>query len=147
MSASLPNVIPALQTVLQGALPANFEVVFGTVMPVYIAAQSCIITGARFTMDNFAVLGPDYTHEEQYGLSCSLTSSYGNNDEFGRLNEVYGLYKDISVAIANNPTLNSTVRVAWTTQNAYTPGKDIKGLDVGRLDFTVKVQVRVQSLT
>lgn len=147
MSASLPNVIPALQAVLQGALPANFQVYFKTVSPVYVAAQSCAITGARFTMDDFAVLGPDYTHEEQYGMPCVLTSSYGNDDEIGRMNEVYALYKDISVAIANNPTLNGTVRVAWPVQNAYSPGADIKGITVGTLNFTVKVQVRVQSLT
>lgn len=147
MSASLPAVVPALQSVLQGALPSGFQVVFATVMPIYINAQSCMITGARFSMDTWAVLGPDYTHEEQYGISCTLISSYGTNDEFSRLNEVYTLYKNISVAIANNPTLNGTVRVAGTTQNAYSPTKDAKGFDVGRLDFTVKVEVRVQSLT
>lgn len=146
MSASLPSSIPALVTIAQGALPTNFQVALSKVPPVYVPSQSLLITGVRFSKDAYAELGPTYRHEEQYTVSCSLFSSAGGSDALARLQEVYSLYTAIQEAIANNPTLNATVRLAWPKQQAFTPGADANGLDVGQLDFQVYCEVRVTSL-
>ena len=147
MSASAPSVVPAFISLVQGALPANFQVRFGTVFGPFVAPQALLITGLHFTEDEYAELGPTYRHEEHYNIECALCSSAGNDDSFGRFTEVYALYEDISVAVANNPTLSSTARLGWCRQLDYTPTYDPKGMSVGMLSFEVQVQVRVTSLS
>lgn len=147
MSSSVPNAVPALLSICQAALPSGFQVREGTVMGTYVAPQTLQVTGVRFTMDTWATLGPDYPHEEHYNITCLLCSSAGGDDQPSRMAEVYGLYADVSVAIANNPTLNNTVRVAGTRQLSYSPGASANNLSVGTLSFQVEVQARVQSLT
>lgn len=149
MSASLPTAIPAYISILQAALPTGFQVKLGTIVGVYIAPQTLLISGVRFTQDAYAELGPTYRHEEQYVISNSLCSSSGGiDDEPTRLQEVYTLYKTIQTTIANNPNLNNTVRLAWPKQVSYSPTYDaIHGYSVGVLNFEVECQVRVTSLT
>jgi hypothetical protein len=146
MSSSVPNAIPAFMAITQAALPANFEVKFGTVFGPYIAPQALLITGVHFTEDGFAEIGPNYQHEEHYTIGATLTSVAGDSDDPARLQEVYALYKDITIAIAAKPTLNGTIRLAWCRQLDYQPARDAKGFSVGQLDFEVSCQARVDSL-
>lgn len=146
MSSSVPNAIPAFTSIAQAALPAGFQVTLGTVFGPYVSPQTLLITGVHFNEDEYAELGPRYQHEEHYTVACSLCSTAGDNDQPTRLQEVYALYKDILVAVANNPTLNSNVRLAWCRQLNYSPANDARGWSVGQLDFEVEVQARVDSL-
>ena len=147
MSASAPTVVPAFIAICQAALPANFQVRFGTVFGPYVAPQALQITGLHFTEDEYAELGPTYRHEEHYNIECALSSSAGDDDESSRFQEVYALYEAVSVAIANNPSLSSTARLGWCRQLDYSPTYDPKGMSVGVLTFEVQVQVRVTSLS
>lgn len=147
MSSSVATAIPAFITICQNALPAGFQVALGQIFTPYVSPQTLLITGIHFTEDEYAELGPTYRHEEHYNIECSLCSTAGDNDQSTRLQEVYALYKDIQVAVANNPTLNSNVRLGWCRQLDYTPTYDAKGFSVGQLSFEVQVQARVTSLT
>lgn len=146
MSASAPTVVPAFISIVQAALPAGFQVRFGTVYNPYIAPQNLLITGLHFTEDQYAELGPRYQHEEHYNIECILSSTAGDDDPDTRFQEVYALYRLIQVAVANNPNLSNTARLGWCRQLDYTPTKDPKGLDLGMLSFEVQVEARVDSL-
>jgi hypothetical protein len=146
MSASAPVVVPAFIAIAQAALPASFQVRFGTVFGPYIAPQALQITGIHFTEDMYAELGPRYQHEEHYNIECALSSTSGNDDESSRFQEVYALYKDLQVAIANNPTISNTARLGWCRQLDYSPTFDPTGVSVGLLTFEVQVEARVDSL-
>lgn len=146
MATSVTAALPAYMSLVQGALPTGFLVKFGTVFGPYVAPQALLLTGIHFTEDQYAELGPRYQHEEHYNIECALCSSAGNDDEMARFNETYALYEDISVAIANHPDLNQTVRLGWCRQLDYSPTYDPKGMSVGMLTFEVQVQARVDSL-
>lgn len=145
MSASLPNSLPAFISIATAALPAGFNIQLGAIFSPYVTPQSLLITGVHFTEDTYAELGPRYQHEEHYAIRCSLASYAGNNDQPTRLQEVYGLYKDVSTAIAQKATLNGTVRLAWCAQLDYSPAYDANGMTVGQLDFEVLCEARVDS--
>jgi hypothetical protein len=146
MSASLPSSLPQFMSIAAAALPAGFQVILGVNFNPYVSPQTLLITGVHFDEDTYGEMGPRYQHEEHYNIECSLCSTAGDGDEPARLQEVYVLYKDLQVALANNPSMNNTVRLAWCRQLAYSPAKDARGWSVGQLDFEVQVQVRVDSL-
>ena len=147
MSSSVPAAIPAFVSIVQAALPAGFQVREGAIFGPRIDPQALLITGIHFTEDTFGEMSPAYRHEEHYEIQCALAASQGVDDQASLLTQLYGIYADISLAIANNPDLNKTVRLAWTRQLDYSMGYDGKGLTVAVLQFEVQVQVRVTSLT
>jgi hypothetical protein len=147
VSASVPIAVPAFVSIAQTALGSSFQIREGQIYNTFVAPQSLLITGIHFTQDEYSELGPEYRHEEHYSILCSLFSSAGDDAQDERLQETYALYASLSVAIANNPDLNKTVRLAWCRQLDYMPTTDGKGLPVGQLNFEVNVQVRVTSLT
>jgi hypothetical protein len=106
-----------------------------------------MITGVRFSKDDPAEISPVYRHEEAYAIQCSLCSAAGDPDQAARMQETFGLYADLSIAVASQPTLNGTCRVAWCKQLGYKPTWDQKGFSVGQLAFEVNVTVRVNSLS
>lgn len=145
MSSSVPTSIPAFIAIAQAALPEGFQIRQGAVFGPFIAAQSLQITGIRFTKDQHAELGPNYKHEEEYNILCSLVGTAGNDDTASRIQEVAALYADLSVAIANQPTLSGTVRTAWTTQTGYKLSPTSQGWSAAQVDFQVIVTARVPS--
>ena len=147
MSASAPVVVPAFMAVATAALPQNFQVREGQVFGPRVDPQTLLVTGIHFLVDEYAEMGPRYQHEERYNIQCALASSGGKDDQASRLQEVYALYGPLTIAVANNPTLNQTVRLAWCRQLDYTMGYDGRGLSVGVLLFEVQIQVRVNSLS
>jgi hypothetical protein len=147
MSSSVPTVLPQFISIVTAALPAGFQVFEGNQMQPYVAPQTLMITGVRFTKDDPAEISPVYRHEEAYAIKCSLCSAAGDPNQAARMQETFSLYADVSIAIASNPTLNSTCRVAWTKQLGYKPTWDAKSFSVGQLDFECNVTVRVNSLS
>lgn len=146
MSSSVPTVLPQFIAIATAALPTGFQVFEGTTLQPYVSPQTLMITGVRFTKDAPAEISPVYRHEEAYAILCSICSSAGNPDQASRMQEAFTLYKDVSVAIANNPNLNNTCRVAWCKQTGYKPTTDQKGFSIGQVSFEVNIQVRVDSL-
>ena len=147
MSASAPTVVPAFMAVATAALPAGFQVREGSIFGPRIDPSTLLVTGIHFLVDEYAELGPRYQHEERYNIQCALASTTGVDDQASVLQSVYALYAPLTVAVANNPTLNQTCRLAWCRQLDYSMGYDGKGLTVGVLMFEVQVQVRVNSLS
>ena len=147
MSASAPIAVPAFMAVAAAALPANFQIREGSIFGPRIDPSTLLVTGIHFLVDEYAELGPRYQHEEHYNIQCALATSTGVDDQASTLQAVYALYELLSVAVANNPTLNQTVRLAWCRQLDYSMGYDAKGLTVGVLMFEVQIQVRVNSLS
>lgn len=146
MASSVPQAIPQLIAIMSAALPEGFQVSFDTRFNPFVAPQTLLITGIRFTKDEYAEMSPNYRHEEWYNVSCSLSGSAVGAEQTALLLQVYSLYSDISVAIANNPNLNNTVRLAWSRQNDFSPTGDSKGMNIGLLTFEVQIQARVDSL-
>lgn len=154
MASSVPLAVPAFISLCQGALPASFTVKLGTIFGPYVPPQALLITGVHFTEDAYAELGPSYRHEEHYNIACALTVSQGGpDDEPDLMQSVYALYEDVSVAVANNPTLptpqntTGTVRLGWCRQLDYEPTYDaVKAMMQGVLTFEVECQARVTSL-
>jgi len=134
-------------SILAAALPSGFQVKEGAIVGVHPQQQTLLVTGVRFTQDQIAVSSPQYEHEEHYTISCSLCSAAGDDNQSSRLAETYGLYASISVAIANNPRLNNTVRLATTRQLDYSPTYTPNAWSIGILNFEVQCQARVTSLT
>jgi hypothetical protein len=143
VSATLPNAIPAFISLCRGALPSGFQIIYRPNLPIYVAPQQLLISGAKFTKDDPVTMGPPFKHEEMYGIQCSLTSSYGDDDELSRMNEVYGLYKTLAQTVSQNASLSGTVLYAWPRQLGYTPKIDPRGRAVGCLDFEIKCDTRV----
>lgn len=147
MSSSLPNALPAFVSIATAALPAGFQVKEGSIFGPYVSPQALLITGVHFTEDAYGEMSPIYRHEEHYSIQCALCGSLGIDDQASLIATMYGLYSNISVAIANNPNLNNTVRLAWTRQLDYVMSYDSKGFSVGTVQFEVQCQARVTSLT
>ena len=161
MSSSVPAVLQALVSQATTALPAGSQIVMATVLPANFQAGpgevatvssgvTLQITGVRIAMDEFAVLGPNYTHEERYNIACTLCAWAGDPDFTQRMLDVYTIYADLSVAIANLPTLGLVTpapRLVQTRQLGFVPGPDPFGRPAGTITFEVGVQARVQSLT
>lgn len=148
MSSSLPNAMPQFVSIATAVLPSNFVIKEGSIYGPNVPAQGLLITGIHFLSDTYGEMGPLYRHEEHYNMQCVLVDSFGMDDHPTLIGQLYGLYSDISVAVANAPTLNGTVRLAWTRQLDYSMGYDAqKGWSVGTLTFEVECQARVNSLT
>jgi hypothetical protein len=159
MASSVPSVIPAFISLIQGALPANAQVALGTTftIPAAEATTAVLVSAVRFTQDEYAELGPTYRHEEHYDIICCLYNTGGMYQDEPGLSALmvatYALYNDISVAVATNPTLGLTLgggssfRLGWCRQLEYDPAFDITGRSFGKLDFEVECQARMVSLS
>lgn len=94
-----------------------------------------------------AELGPTYKREETYSIMCDLVSFAGDQLYVNRLSEVMTSFALITVAIANNPTLNSAVRFAEVGDFVFTAHADNKGMSLGSLTFAIRCSQRISSLS
>lgn len=148
MATSIPQAVPQFISIAQAALPSGFQIQFGTIFDPNIQPQALLVTGVNVILDAYAEMSPVYRHEEHYNIECTLSGLSGQPGQDAVIfSQVYQLYDDIAIAVANNPNLNNTVRLAWCRQLKYQPGRDAKGLLVGTLDFEVQCQQRVNSLS
>lgn len=147
MASSVPNTVTQFLAVMTAALPPTAMVWFGTPLGSYSAPLTLQVIGVHTGLQEVAVMGPDYQREETYQIACQLTSFAGDPDFAGRMTEVYAAFELITVAIGNNPTLNSAVRFAQIGEFEYVPGADSSGMTLGCLTFSVACQVRISSLT
>lgn len=158
MSSSVPSAVSAFISLAQGVLPTNGQVVLGATLPIGadVPPVAVVVSAVRFTEDEYAELGPTFRHEEHYNIVCCL---YYNGGMYQDLTDVetlmtntYSAYEDITVEVANNPTLGLSLgstgfRLAWCRQTDFVPDFGIQGYVFGKLDFVVECQARVTSLS
>ena len=147
MASSIPLAVPQLISIAQTALPAGTLVWFGKALGVFntpITLQILRVTGEQIP----AELGPNYRREETFSIECEIDSWAGDVDQPSRMSEVFNTaFYPLAVAIANNYTLNSTVRFAECTAFHYEPDNDASGRSLGRLSFEIVCSQRITSLS
>ena len=161
MSSSVPAVVAAFKSVATSACPAGTQIVNSTVLPAgYQAGPGEVATvnsgvtlqikGVHFVVDQYAEMGPNYKHEEHYNILCTLCAWAGDPNFDQRMVDVYTIYADLSIAVAQNMALGlpePKPRIAWPRQLDFTPGPDPFGRPAGTISFQIEVQARVDSLS
>lgn len=131
----------------QVALPLGSTVWFGQELPTYetpVTLQITEITGDQAP----AELGPKFRREENFSLICSLVCYAGGSPDFpSLLAQVMDNFALVSKAVGNNPKLNDSVRFAQVGNFIVTPATNANGLSALTLDFSVRCEQRVLSLS
>jgi hypothetical protein len=147
MSSAVPNTIDQFMAIVTAVLPSDAQVWFGKPLSKYIANTTLQITGVQNGRQEPAEMSPEYRREEEFDLVCQLTYWEGDLDFVGAKDQVYATFSLITVAVANNPTLNGAVRFAQPRQFDFTPDSTPDGFTIGVLNFTLNCQARIASLT
>jgi hypothetical protein len=146
-SSAIPGALAQVLVIAAAALPPATTVWFGSVLPTYAASLTLQVT--EITGDQKpAELGNNYRREETFALVCSLTQYAGGVPDFPTL--LTGLMANFSLlssAVANNPTLNGAVRFAEVGNFLIDPETDSQGQSAVTLDFSIRCQQRVLSLS
>jgi hypothetical protein len=146
-SSAIPRALVQFLAVAAGVLPQGSTVWFGEELPTYTAPvtlQVSEITGDQSP----AEIGGLYRREETFALVCSLTVFQGGSQDFpGLLGAVMDSFSLVSRAVGNNPSLNSSVRYAQVGNFLVSPVTDPNGLSAVTLDFSVRCEARVNSLS
>jgi len=145
--SAIPSALIQTLAIATAALPADTTVYYGENLPKYTAPLTFMIT--EITGDQkVAELGPAFRREESFAFVCTLVYYYGGVPDFGaQLTSLMTNFVAFSQAIANNPTLNSTVRFAEVGNFHITSATDGTGQGGSTLDFSIRCQQRVTSLT
>lgn len=152
---SIPPALQALYSIFSAAYPtdANGEAVlfwFGATMPAWEPSTVVEISGVSPADQEPMSLGPDYTREETFGVECCITVFQGMAptaaNYFLNMTAVWNVWIALETAIANNPTLNGTVRYAEFGEMVYVPGADAKGMVMGSLRWLTRCSARNFSL-
>lgn len=124
---------------------------FGAVLPAWEAATTVELNGVHPADQQPADLGPRYTREETFSVDSRITVFSGTAPSaasfIANMGDVWNVWKALETAVANNPTLNNTVRYAEFGEMDYTPATDGKGLAMGTLTWFVRCSQRVTSLS
>lgn len=146
MSSSIPSAVPYFLTLARTALGDQATVSFGKPLPQFstpITLQVLQIVGDQVP----AELGPNFRREETYSLVCELTSYAGDQDFVARMTEAWAAFDLLEIAVANDADLGKNVRFAQLGNIMFEAGADVQGQSIGTLDFNVRCQARVTSLT
>lgn len=146
-SSAIPAALVQFLAIAAAALPANTTVWFGEELPTYNTPTTLQVT--EITGDQTpAEVGPQYRREETFRLVCSLSSFQGGTPDFpGLLASVMQSFALVSKAVGNNPKLNDTVRFAQVGNFIVSPVTDANGKSAVTLDFSVRCEARVTSLS
>jgi hypothetical protein len=153
---SIPPALEALYSVFSAAYPtdANGEAVlywFGASLPAWEPATVVEITGIAPADQEPASLGPDYLREETFSVECQITVFQGMPptpvNYLANMNAVWNVWIPLETAVANNPTLNGTVRYSEFGEMTYEPATDAKGLVMGTLKWLTRCSARNFSLS
>lgn len=155
MSSAYPAAVQQLIQVFTAAYPTDATgtpvmVWYGVELGVYSAPTTIEING--YTGDQEpAELGISYRREETGSIHCKITVYAGNGadsvDHVNRMVDCWNVWDALEVAVANNPTLNGTVRFAELGAMDDTPTTTGQGMAMGQLVFDVRYSARVQSLS
>lgn len=152
-TSAIPGAVTNLLAIATAALPANTTVYFGAerAWNASLVFQISEITGDQQP----AEMGTQYRREEKFDLICSLISCLGSAavDDFSpALSTLMTNFRLFSMAVANNPRLtdsngNDAVRFAQVGNFHIHPETDANGQSAVYLDFAVRCEQRVTSLT
>lgn len=145
--SSVPGALVAIMSIAAAALPAGTTVHYGPELFAYAAPLTFMIS--QIPGDQVpAELGPDYRREETFSFTCSLIYYEGGVPDFvAHLQTLMTNFVLLSRAIANNPTLNQAVRFAEVGNFLISPETDANGQSATTIDFSIRCQQRVTSLT
>jgi hypothetical protein len=153
---SIPPALQALFSIFEAAYPTdpNGEAVtywFGATLPAWEASTVVELTGVSPADQEPASLGPDYTREETFAVECCITVFAGMPptavNYFSNMVAVWNVWIALETAVANNPTLNGTVRYAEFGEMVYEPAADAKGMVMGTLKWLTRCSARNFSLS
>lgn len=146
-STAQPDAIQAFLAIATAALPTTTQVWLGKALPKYVAPVTLQVNGTINGRQRPAELGPTYRREEEFDILCKLTTWAGDSDFAQRILDAFASFRLVMVAVANNPTMNDTVRYAAAVELNCTPDADAQGFSLAELDFTVNCQVRINTLS
>lgn len=150
---AIPGAINALVAILTNAFASDqsVEVHFGPMLK-YIAPVTIQIT--EVTGDqNPAELAPRLRREETFSIVCSIVSWMGDADYLTRMTTAFSYFTQITPIIGNNATLddpttgNPTVRYAQVGNFMGNPGITPEGQSTYTLDFHIRCEQRIESLS
>lgn len=145
-SSAIPGALAQFLVVAGGALPTGTTVWFGAELSTYstpLTLQVTEISGGQSP----AELGPAYRREETFSLVCTLSAYQGGTPDFpGQLTVLMQNFALLSAAVASNPSLNGSVRLAQVTNFLISPVTDPGGTGAVTLDFQVRCAQRIRSL-
>lgn len=145
--SAIPGALANVLSIATSALPSDTTVYYGSELPAYSAPltfQISEITGDQVP----AEIGPQYRREETFNLVCSLIAYTGGVPDFpSQLQSLMASFVLLSRAIANNPNLSGAVRFAQVGNFQITPETDANGQSATTLDFAIRCEARVTSLT
>ena len=146
-SSAIPGALVQFLSIAQTALTDAATVWFGEELPTYekpVTLQVTEITGDQTP----AEIGKLYRREETFNLVCSISCYQGGEPDFpGLLAQVMDQFALISKAVGNQPSLNGSVRYAQVGNFMINPATDANGLSALTLDFSVRCEARVNSLS
>lgn len=154
--SAIPGTIDDLITVFGTAAPTDTNnepimVWFGAELGVFTSPTTIEINGVDPVTREWAVLGPDYTIEEHFSVKCKISVFSGLatslQDFIATKNLVFGVWNALEMAVANNPTLDGNVRLAWFDECMYEPSQDAAGQACGEITWVVKCEARVSTLS
>lgn len=146
-SSAIPGALVQFMAIASAALPQETTVWFGSELPTYNSPTTLQIT--EITGDQVpAEIGQLYRREEAFSLVCTLSYYEGGPPDFvAELQSLMDSFALVSKAVANNPKLNDSVRFAQVGNFIITPVTDASGLGAVTLDFSVRCEARVTSLS
>jgi hypothetical protein len=154
MASSIPGAVAywvnLAETTLKSTVtsPDGVYVWFGSPLSRYIAPITLQVMEVTEITHQWAELGSQYKIEETYKIHNQLVSFAGDNDQLGRMNEVFSNLQLLTVALANDYTLGGNVRLCLpVVEGDYLPGTDASGRTAGSLTFDIHCEARVTSLT
>lgn len=146
MASSIPGAVAYYKALATTALPATAQVFMARELQAYVAPVTLQITGITGDQE-WATLAPDLQREETYSILCCLTTYQGDADFDSRLQEAFTNFELITLALGNDPTLGGHVRLCTVGDFNVVPEGDVKGQSICQLDFAVRCEQRVSSLT
>jgi hypothetical protein len=145
--SSIPGALAGALALAASTLPPDSTVYYGNELPAYSAPLTFQITEISGDQ-KVAELGPQYRREEVFALICTLVYYSGGAPDFPtQLDTLMANFVLLSLAIGNNPTLGGAVRFAEVGNFHITSEIDRNGQGASTLDFSIRCQQRVTSLT
>lgn len=146
-TSAIPGALVQLLAIATAALPADTTVYFGPDQVTYTADLTFQVSEIPGDQDP-AEIGVNYKREEKFSLVCSLIANQGGSVDFAvALTDLMGFFALLSIAVANNPKLNGAVRFAQVGNFHIHPETDGNGRSAIYLDFAVRCEQRVTSLS
>lgn len=145
--SAIPGALAQLLAIATAALPDGTTVYFGPEQRAYTAPLTFQVSEIPGDQEP-GPISPDFMREEKFSLVCSLIAYQGGVADFsGALADLMANFVLLSRAIANNPRLNEAVRFAQVGNFHVHPETDANGFSATYLDFSVRCEQRVTSLT